>query len=645
MNLMKIFRRHGRTLLMVFMALLLVAFLIPTSIQGCGERERFRALKRGEAYGHAITTDTLNSVRNELQLLAGAGFTPPVSPDQPLEYYLLTEEARDLGLRVGRDEVTSRLRQAGVTDEYAQRMEAQWRRSWDEICDTIGRWMSVTRLLQLQASAVFDSLPREALAYRNARQEAVAQLAVLDDRAFVPSVPAPTEAELQAFFEECKGRVPAHDEQKLEFGYRLPNRVRIEYLTVDPEQVKHKVQIKSAQLKQYFEDHAQAYTKPDPTATQPTQGPPPRVPMTLDEARELGREDLRQARAVEEAQSLVNEIYTDASRPWGAATKGEDGFTQPPEGETASFEELKQKFSTKFEVGYFQSALVDEAGLEQIPDFGQASLGEGQQRIAVPEMALRVPGIFTKDPNDRLPVLSLNEPAPVVISRRPDPRTNQSRPYQAFLFRVVEIRPSEPPASLDDVRKQVVEDWKLSQAHELAKAQAEALAVKAREIGLAAAVEQATDLKATLTAAEQAASQPAQESAPTPGYVKDLTPFSPSRLTREASFVENLGVVKDLPKELFALADEPATDTAPAHRLAVMPLANQFRWVIGELVEVKPIYEEAFQQTLAQAAQRPPNAELKRFATEWRSPELVQQRTGYISAPLPSGPAGPAPRR
>jgi hypothetical protein len=232
-----------------------------------------------------------------------------------------------------------------------------------------------------------------------------------------------------------------------------------------------------------------------------------------------------------------------------------------------------------------------------------------------------------------------------VISRRPDPRTNQSRPYQAFLFRVVEIRPSEPPASLDDVRKQVVEDWKLSQAHELAKAQAEALAVKAREIGLAAAVEQATDLKATLTAAEQAASQPAQESAPTPGYVKDLTPFSPSRLTREASFVENLGVVKDLPKELFALADEPATDTAPAHRLAVMPLANQFRWVIGELVEVKPIYEEAFQQTLAQAAQRPPNAELKRFATEWRSPELVQQRTGYISAPLPSGPAGPAPRR
>jgi hypothetical protein len=642
MNMMKIFRRHGRAMLMVFMALLLVAFLIPNTIQGCGERDRLRTLRLGEAYGRTISNETRAGARAEMEMLGNMGFPPLLSLDSALEYYLLTEEARYLGLRIGREEVTNWLRQVGFSDAVAQRLQTRYRRSWNEICAMIGRWMAVNRLVQMQAGAVFETLPREALAFRDQNQQAVAQLSVLESRAFLHLVPEPTEEELLAFFEECKGRTTAHTEEELVFGYRYPDRVRIEYLTVDPEKVRQKVQVKNSQVRQYFEDNAQLYTKPDPSASQPAGGQPPQIPMSFEEARELAREDLRRVRAIEEAQELVNDLYHELNRPWAAMEKDADGFTLPPAGDPPSLEELRSRFSMKYEVEYYRSELVDAQQLQLLPGFGGAGLGEGQQRISAPTLAFRVKGIVTRTPDDRAPVLNVYEPAPVVTNRQPDLRTRESRPYQAYLFRVVEVRPSEPPASLDEVRDRVVQDWKLAKAHELARTHAQALADRAREMGLPAAVEAATELKEILTAAEQASTQPAEARTPTANYLASLTPFTPARLTRSSTFLERLGSVEKLPRALFALAEGATTDTAPAHRVTVLPMASRFRWVVGELVEVKPLYEEEFQRHLAQLAQRRQSEELRKFVTEWRQPEKVQQRTGFISAPRASGPPGPA---
>ena len=449
MNLTKFLRKHTRALLMVFMSLLLVAFLIPQQIQGCGNRRQAAAMKRGEAFGgRAVSQAALSRTRTELSFLRNHGLRPPVAPESALEYYLLSEEARQIGLRVGRDEVKELLRQGGRTDADLKRMQVTSRLGYDQIYDIIGRLVAVTRLLGVQVNGLYDSLPRQQLAYRDRVQEAVAQLSIIDCKAFVDQVGEPTEADLEAFFEECKARETAHTEQELVYGYRLPDRVRVEYLTIDPKTVEQKIKVRGVQVRQFFDDNAHRYTKPDPVATQPVQGQMPQVPMTFDEAQELVRADVREALAIETAQKLVNNMYDEAYKPWSAAAPGEDGFVPRPEGELVSFEELKERFSTKYEVEYGRTELVEQSVLRREPGFGQAAVGDAQQRTMAADLALRVKGIIDESPKDGRPVVNLMEPAPVAMTRGADPRTRQPRSLQAYLFRVVRNWPRTPRQTL-----------------------------------------------------------------------------------------------------------------------------------------------------------------------------------------------------
>jgi hypothetical protein len=637
MKLSKFLRKHSRALLMVFMSLLLVAFLIPNTVQALGGRGREGSMKLGEAFGHSITTDDVRRASADLQVVSHAGLLPQLPEDALLDYYLLMEEARRMGVRVGADEVraglTERIRNSRPDvnpDEVLRQIQRFTHRSYEQIYEVIGRWLAVDRLVVLQGSAITDSLPRLELDYRDRTQEAVTRVSVIADEAFLHLVAEPTEEELQAFFDQCKDRKTAHTETELVYGYRLPDRVQIEYLTVDPQKVKDRITIQAVQVKRHFEENAHRYTKPDPLASQPAEGEVPQVPMTFEEARDRVREDYREARAVEITQSLVNDMHGEARRPWGASPRREDGFAEPPAGGVVSLEELRQKFSATYEVEYGQTGLVSAEELKRMSGFAAANLIAGRQLVRMPELALRVKGILEKDPNDGKPTFNVLEPGPVVLTGPLDPATGRFAPYQAYLFRVIQVAPSGPPESLDLVRDRLVRDWKLVQAHELARQQAEALATHARGVGLTAAVEQAAELTGILTTAEQAATQPADGSPPrlVPQYLQNLQPFTPPGLTRQSTFVQRLGRVTNVPRAIFDLASAPTDDAAP-HRIASLPMASQHKWVVAELVEIKPIYAGAFQGQLPEASLRSIRDDWQRFYLEWRNPDNVKQRTGF----------------
>jgi hypothetical protein len=642
-------RDNSRTLLMVFMSLLLVAFLIPNTIQGMSSAERQYKRRFGQAFGHQITEKDIDQARGDLAVLRYAGLAQ-LPEGAELQYYLLEREAAHAGVRVGRDEAKAyllELSQRNPTwqqpDERLKAIQRSTRRSYEQIYDTIGRWLAIDRLGAFQATGWVDTLPRQALAYRDQYQEAVAPLSVVEDKAFLSQVPQPTDEQLQTFFDECKARKTAHTEKELVFGYLQPDRVHVEYLTVDPQKLKGEITVQAVQLRRYFEDHANRYTKPDPLATQPVAGQPiPQVPQTFEEARDRVREDCRDERAVELAQSLVNDVYNDARRPWAASPRGKDGFVETPGGAPPSFEELKQKYSTTHEVTYTSTGFMSLEQLKTAPGIGGAGLRIGQQMLRFPDLAVRVKGLLDKDPADGKPVLNVTEPA-VVLTYAMDPRTREYTPRQAYLFRVTEIQPSAPPQEMGTMREEVVHDWMFVQAHELARKQADALAARARQVGLAAAVEQDTELKNLLTAAEQVTSQPVAAPLPTPGeYTNMLTPVTPQRLTRSATYIQQpkLGVVKDLPREIFALAEQPVSEADP-HRAAVLPLASQYRWVVVELVEIKPLYEGAFEKELAATVQdeQSRSDDMRSFARLWGNQASVERRTDYVPEPT----ARPAP--
>jgi hypothetical protein len=643
MRLRRFIRDNSRTLLMIVMALLLVAFLIPTTIQGSSRGER-RAYERklGRAFGREITTQDLDQADSDIRIVSSAGLEPGLSSSASLAYYLLSQEAARAGVRIGRDEVKAflldRARRGDPAwqqpDERLKLIQQNTRRSYDQIYDAIGRWMAVDRLAEMQAGGQIDTLPRQELAYRNTTQEASAQVALIDDQAFLSQAPEPTDEELQAFFDECKTRKAAHTDKELVFGYLLPDRVQIQYLTVDPEQIKSQLTIQAAQVRRYFEENANRYTKPDPLASQPTRGGQvPQVPMTFEEAHDRVREDYREARAEEISQSLVNEMYHEARRPWAACARDADGFTEQPTGELPSFQDLRQKFSTTYDVTYAETGFEDMDQLRKLPQVGQTGIKLGTRQILrLPDLAMRVKGILAKDPGDGKPVLNVNEPI-VVLTYTVDPQVRDFKPHQAYLLRISEVRPSAPPAEMGSQREEVVGDWKLTRAHELAHQQAVALAAEARRVGLTAAVEQATELKQILTDAEKATSQPAPTMGTEPKqYVQDLGPFVPqNKLTRSTMHIQaptnSITNIPDIVPAIFDLADM-SVDEAQPHRVGEFPIAKDFRWLVAELTEVKPLYQGSFDKYLAAQVE---NESMRDFARLWVNAENVQARTDFVS--------------
>ncbi len=637
MNLTKFFRKNSRTLLMVFMALLLVAFLVPDAVQGLNRGAQVRGVKIGEAFGRTLYSEEVRALTSELRVVQQLGMAVGAPPTNllgmnldALDHYLLTEEAARAGVRVGREEVKERLRAAGVTNEALRQCARDASMSYDRVYDTLGRWMAVWRLMFVQGAALTVSLPRAELAYRDEKQEAVATVSVLHAKAFLGRVPEPTEEELARFFEESKNRTTAHTEDTLVYGYKLPDRVQLEYLTIEPEPLRSYVTAKASALEQYFEENRLKYTKPDPAATQPGAT----VPMTLDEARDKVKEDYRTQRAVEVAQAILNELRDEALAPWRAQERGPDGFYPPPE-QIVSFETLREKYLRRYEtqygaglrILYHKTELVDTRGLALVPGLGQATVSDGTPSgTPLRTAAFRVKGI--SDPKTTPQSVNVLEPGPLAISRVP------GRLHQAYLYRVVAVAPAAPPASLDDVRPQLIEDWKNMRAFELARAEAERLLAAARTVGLVAALEQATELKAFLTEVQTASTEPKDGVVPpaAPAYLTDLGPTPVEGIRRGDQMIRGgVGAAPALVKALFAFVDEPPAGQRP---VALAPQTPALRWALAELERVKPLYEESLKSELPELIQRAVGGARNQFVQIWFGD--VRARTGFVSALTPA---------
>ncbi|MBK9121228.1 MAG: hypothetical protein IPM18_16725 [Phycisphaerales bacterium] len=636
MNLIKILRKNSKTLILVFMSLLLVAFLVPEAIQSGfgGGRGPNPLVGRVGSFNTRIRLADLQAAKSEVELaLRIMGQPVQLTIEMTESFYLLREEARRAGIRVGKNEVREMLAAMNVQDEDLMRIQDSTRMPYDRIYEIVGDWLGVVRYQQWQSAGILTSLPREKFAFIQQRQQARARVALLEARAFLDAVPEPTAEELTAFFETARDRATAHTNDELVFGYRLPDRVRVEIVTIDPVAMEQVVEIRAAQVREFFNLNRHRYTKPDPNAVDGA--PTARIPMELDEARELVRVDFRRQRAIEESQRAINRLFDEAYRPWITTEVGDDGFRKVP-GDVIGLRELVEKYRGELPLTYQLTDLLDRSKLTVGPDqIGLARYSVGQQTVGFAELALRVAGILSRNPDDGLPVFAVQEPGRVVRLAAGDPSTpgQPQRPYQAYLFRIVEVAPSGPATDFEAIRAQVAEDWRMLRAFELARAQAEALAEQAAAIGLTAAIEAAADLKAQLTSAEQvAATQPLERPdgtlRPPARFVEALGPHSPAPFGRQGfPFVAGIGAVQGIVTPAFELGTAAAPDTG--HRVRAVPLAVQQRWAVLEVEEILPLYTGEFNQYLASGF----------IGSEWErmqftqvigSPQYTFERLGYV---------------
>jgi len=634
MKITRLFRKYNRILLMVFMSLLLVVFLIGDVLGNMFQSAPDEEV--GRVFGRTVKLSDLRYSESNQRLLSNLGFED-VRSLHPLDYYLLVREAEELGVRVGRDEIRTQLAKSEAAQTVIARLAQSHSRSRDSIYDTIAQWEAVSRLAGIQLEGIADSAPRLERAYRDQNQEADVQLAVIDADAFKEKVVPPNQEEIEAYYEEARDRDDAHSEDELVYGYRQPERVQVEYLTVDPTKILPLVRVTRRDAERYFEEHAARYFKsvPSPTGstTQPEAAATDRVPMTFEEAEERVRADCRSDKAIRQAQQIVNELRAEARRPWDAQPIGDDGYRTPPPPEAlVSFEELAKKRTrdSGFEVEYHKTELVDQNQLRQERGFGMAGYGTlGQQRLVAFSLAFRVKGLYEPGPQDTVPALNLYEPSPPLLSLRPVPPDFQQRePYQAYVFRDIQVAPAGPPASLDAVAEDVRADLIEIRAYEMASKYAERLAERAREIGLTEAVAEAAELKDVLRPQPLAGPTEADEP-PTEDYLKALGPTKPSgRFTRSSAFTREVGSSQKLPEAVFALTTQPAS--APAGpRIALVGVANQHKWVVAQLDEVRPIYEGDFAKRAQSLAQQALQRDGQAFQMSWFGSDKIRARTRF----------------
>ncbi|MFQ5806282.1 MAG: hypothetical protein ACE5I3_07525, partial [Phycisphaerae bacterium] len=511
MRISRIFRKYSRILLLIFMSLLLVVFLIGDVISRAQRSYAAEDPEIGKAFGEPVYRSQTRRAEADFTLAGQLGVRPPpiTSSDQGqanLAMYLLLEEARRAGIRVGRDQIIESLRNAPGASAVLSAIRNRDGRSLNSIYDSVALVSAAMALARYQLGAAADaSLPQLEHAYRDENQKARVLISVLDARALASQVPTPTEEELQAHFEEGKDRDHEHTEEALAYGYRIPDRVQIEYLTVDPSEIQDRVLVSEKQARRYYEDNKQKYMKTvddaSPFALEEQQ--PQKIQMTYEEVKDRVRDDCRTAKASREAQGLVNKIQQEALRPWVTAPLGEDNLRQTPADDAlVPFAELQARFSKEYPVIYKQTELLTELELRREPGFGQATLVVNRWSVPAATLALRVEGLVTAEEDDPTPVLRINEPSPVVLGSGSTISPGAGLD-QAYVFRVIRVEPSGPPASLDEVREKVVKNVEQSEAFELAGEKARALAEQARRSGLRQAVAEAEDLKAMLSAADE----------------------------------------------------------------------------------------------------------------------------------------------
>ena len=650
MRISRLFRKYSRVLMLVVMSLLLVVFLLGDVIGRAARRRSGVDADIGQAFGRDITNLDLQRMRTDLGLLRRLTLPPPPvrAEDEStsvLATYLLFEEARQMGIHVGRQQVVAFLDSQGVGGKYLARVRDDSNRSLESIYRLTGAWLSIFEVERLHGDALGVSLPRAEIAFRDQAQEALVKLAVIESTAFLPSVAEPTEEEVQAYFEEAKDRETAHEEDRLVFGYRQPDRVQVEYLTVDPGRIRNKVRVRGREKRRYYEQNKHKYVErvPRPTtpSTRPIRQQYDEVQRTYEEVEEQVREDCRTEKAIQEAQRLVNKLRDEVRRPWEAVPRGEDSFrVAPADDALVSFEELRDEYSDPYEVIYDKTELLNVQDLRGVPGLGLASFQLGadpRNRISAAELAFRVKGLVTPDPKDLVSPLNLFEPSRILLELRRDRETGQQSSYQAYFFRVIRVKPSGPPDSIDVVRDRLVQALKLLKAHELAGEQARQLATSARAVGLEAAVESAEELKQLLTAAEEwASTQPAAVRGTRYGYTRYLGPFTPrAPLTRVLSYVhEYIGLAPNLHKQVFALA-ESQPSTGPVRRVALVQVTEGQKWVVAELEEIKPIYAGDFEKRRVELARTTEYEEKLHFRLVWYDAGNILRRTGFVWAEAP----------
>lgn len=465
----KLLRQYNQWILVVGGTLLLVAFLMPSAIQSCAQQSAVSGAPWA-TYGNGttLTGKDLDRARKELAIVdllrANSAGNDPLSAigahEDPAHWWMLSEEAAQAGLVGGMGQgeavlaaIAANGSAAGgtpITTEMVVRnlMRASGTNR-DFVLETTAKWRGAVQLLSLSQSV--DRISDKRLEQFVARGVLgmSGDLVVLDARtnAAIPTglpADAQLEAKLEAQLKKFADK-PAPNRKGMEsFGYRLPDRVKLEWLSIPKSSVESTIlnspELQSLALRKRFAQDPAKYGA-DPATN-------PAFSAYESTVRSRTVEDLTAAK--------LDEIAKFASDQLGLAQRSLKRRN--------SYFELPEDWSTQMPAfGALATSIADEFGIPapSVQNSGDAPITlEAVQKLAGLGLAgtqrfgsmLRAPQLIAGAKE-----LSNASIAAPIQARVASPALTDTA-GDVYIFRITEALPSVPATDLASMREAVLGD-------------------------------------------------------------------------------------------------------------------------------------------------------------------------------------------
>ncbi|WP_422930611.1 hypothetical protein [Singulisphaera sp. PoT] len=479
-----VFRRHQRKLLAIFAIMAMFGFVLadtlprllsPAGAVGGKQNPFVVELYKKKWYRSDIEEMFVqrNNANMFMAALTGRPLFGDVNTRSIVDAIILQHEADRLHMPKGPEVGREWLKQATGGMMNRTLFEATLSRfgnriSGEQVLSDIASQVRIVNVRQLLGEPVVTPLD-VFQAYRDQNERVSARLVTLPVDSFLAKVPEPTQAEVQAFYDKFKEVLP-NPESKTP-GFKVPRQVVAEILSVDGNALMKgfKDQIKEAELLSYYENRKTEFKRPSEFPDEIFLGHPELTPPQLLPFSEVSS-FLSTSLAEEKAQALI----------------------------VAKFTEIKDDYMDKFFDEYYK--VLDD--IEDAKKQGQTISAKLPKPTDLKDVAKKAE-LY----HEITPKLSLEQAehygevsnAEVGLTRMSggrkfaaelfDPKANLYEPVELtdkegrrYLVRKLEDNPPRVP-SLDEVRSQVVADWKLDKARPLAEKAANEIAEQIRKAG------------------------------------------------------------------------------------------------------------------------------------------------------------------
>jgi hypothetical protein len=606
---------------------------------------------------------------------------------QSYHWYLLIQEAENAGLVVSDvevDKMLDSLAQSGMDARFFQVLRTRFGLAMPDIRQALKDHLLVQKNTSRVVMAAAPSESELRHFARDTEEKVRVRYVSLDASSFVDKDQPVAEAEAQALFDKYK-EVNAGEGAE-GWGYRLPRRVKVEYLIAVLQRIQAEVPVSFDEMKDYWQKNKSKYRKMDyvddvqpttsaastePASTQPTsQAAKKQVERekAFSEARQDVERDLRTQKAARLADQAMRKATSLLMEPWDKVKSDpETGFKPiPPEVQAPDFMKKIGEAVSK-EVGvtllFNEAPLSSQEKLGEWADLRGAALpGKGQERITLAQYAFNIPPFLKREEiRDAGAALQLYQTPDTSLTaesagsyRVMDGRLVQTpgATERLILFRVVEAREAGVPENLAEVRADVDRDVKLARAYEAIKPITEELFVATQRLGLEKALDLFDDLR-DKHGIKKPLSPPAftrrtslAKGGDNKKYGEALRVGAPTLI---CPTISGLGVCEEFVGACFEMIQPawqpPAVQAATTDRLQAattrpaasptplarpLDLPKRHQRMVVELLSVEPVDDAKYETQLKEAAYNTVSDErVGILSIEWYKPEQIEKRCGF----------------